>query len=328
MTIEWGGRVTKRARRQVEWTTCYRCPIGGTELLPASHSAAMSLTARQLLRRIAPTVLVASFAACNRQPPASLRPTADLSVGLRQARWGANVQATFEGGKLIYASDGIPNHARTAQYAIPGAGGFRAENDPTRAQNYRFSIPTSPVKAGTPTPTNLGVIGVMISGASLFNPYEGDGRTIAMQSNIAVTGSDGKPVWFLDSCAGHPQPMRGTYHYHALPKCVTAVVDAPNGPSHIIGVAFDGFPIYGDRDINGVRVEPVALDRCNGITSATPEFPNGVYHYVLLDVTTENSSIRCFSGVVDASLMRRAGPGMGGAGGRGGPGGGPPESHH
>ncbi len=29
------------------------------------------------------------------------------------------------------------------------------------------------------------------------------------------------------------------------------------------------------------------LEQCNGVTSATPEFPNGVYHYVLL--TAANS---------------------------------------
>ena len=47
---------------------------------------------------------------------------------------------------------------------------------------------------------------------------------------------------FLDDCAGHPTPM-GQYHYHALPKCVTATVDETDGASHIIGIAFDGLSL-------------------------------------------------------------------------------------
>ncbi len=242
--------------------------------------------------------------------------TVDLSAGFSQARWASNVTVTQENGKLRYRSNGIPNHARDAEYAVgvgpgplPTAANAVAIADPTTTQNYDFSIPLTPTKAATATATNMGTIGVMISGASLFNPYEGDGVTVATQSNFSVKGTGGTDVWFLDSCSGHPTPMMGMYHYHALPKCVTATVDGSTGPSHIIGIAFDGYPIYGNRDISGTVVPAAALDTCNGITSATPEFPNGVYHYVLLDVAGPASSIRCFTGVVDPSLVQSM-PGM------------------
>ena len=151
----------------------------------------------------------------------------------------------------------------------------------------------------------------MISGAALFNPYEGDGTTVAMASNFTVDDSDGNTWAFLDSCNGHPTPM-GAYHYHALPTCVTSQVDTAGGPSHIIGVAFDGYPIYGDRDAAGKHITAAQLDTCGGITSPTPEFPNGIYHYVLLQATNATSSIRCFTGTVDASLTSMQGmhPGM------------------
>jgi hypothetical protein len=251
----------------------------------------------------------------------------DMTSGFQGAHWGTNVTVTFANGNMTYVSDGIPNHPRDAEYAIPGRNGGTVMTDPTRAQNYRFTIPMTPVPAAKPTPTNMGVIGVMISGASLFNPFEGDGRTIAMQSNFAVQNANGDSVWFLDRCNGHPQPMMGTYHYHALPVCVVADVDGATGPSHILGVAFDGYPIYGDRDINGKPIDPMTLDVCNGIDSPTPEFPQGVYHYVLLNTTLSNSSINCFHGVVDPSLQQRgmhSGPPGGGARGGGPPGGGPP----
>ena len=201
---------------------------------------------------------------------------------------------------------------------IPTAATATAGKDPTKAQSYDYKIPSTPKKASATTPASLGVIGVMISGAALFNPYEGDGTTVATQSNFSVKNSQGQDVWFLDHCNGHPNPM-GSYHYHALPPCVTASVDSPDGPSHIIGIAFDGYPIYGDRELSGKKLKESDLDACNGITSATPEFPNGVYHYVLLDIAGPASSIRCFSGTVDSSRTSTK-TGMGGMA----PGGGQP----
>ena len=244
--------------------------------------------------------------------------TGDLTAGFKQTSWGANVTVTYANGSLRYVSDGLPNHTRDAEYALPNAGGraiptaatATAGKDPTKAQSYDYTISLTPEKASATTPASLGVIGVMISGAALFNPYEGDGTTVATQSNFSVKNSQGQDVWFLDHCNGHPNPM-GAYHYHALPSCVTSKVDTTNGPSHIIGIAFDGYPIYGDRDLSGKKLTESDLDSCNGITSATPEFPEGVYHYVLLDVAGPASSIRCFSGTVDSSLTSMK-AGMGG----------------
>ena len=49
------------------------------------------------------------------------------------------------------------------------------------------------------------------------------------------------------------------------------------------------------------------LDACNGITSSTPEFPNGAYHYVLpIGVTTKNASINCYSGTVSTAVIAEA----------------------
>ena len=92
-----------------------------------------------------------------------------------------------------------------------------------------------------------------------------------------------------------------------LPTCITSVVDGSSGPSHLIGLAFDGFPIYGDRDATGQKVTASQLDACNGITSPTPEFPEGIYHYVLLPTADASSSIKCFTGIVDTSLLSMGG---------------------
>jgi len=230
--------------------------------------------------------------------------------GLKSAKWSSDITITYSDTQLEYKSNGIPNHTRQVEYAlpdngvrVPSAATAYAGTDPTKKQSYDYKIPIKPTKAVSKTKTSLGLIGVMISGAGLFNPYEGDNSTVATASNFTVKNASGQDIAFLDSCSGHPTPM-GQYHYHALPSCVTAQVDVANGPSHIIGVAFDGYPIYGDKDINGKQVAVEQLDECNGITSVTPEYPNSIYHYVLLNTNTNRSSINCLSGVVDASLTQ------------------------
>ena len=255
-------------------------------------------------------------------------------VGLKKTKWGKNITVTYGKSYVRLRASGIPNHSRPKYYAVPNAGVVvpnastaHTVEDPTKAQNYDYKIPTSPKKASKTTDAPLGSIGFMISGSPLYNPYEGDGSTVAMANNFYLTADDGSKAPFVDDCAGHPTPGMngggGAYHYHGLPNCVVAETDTGTGPSHIIGVAFDGFPIYGSRDIKGRKVPVSKLDKCNGITSATPEFPKGIYHYVLPGTADATSSIRCFHGKVDSSLITQM-PNMGGPPGGGPPGGGPP----
>jgi YHYH protein len=243
------------------------------------------------------------------------------AAGFKQAKWGANVTITYGDTYIEYKSNGIPDHERATEYAIPNAGVMiptaataHAGADPTKAQSYDFKLPNTPKVATKPTAANLGTIGLMISGAALYNPYEADNMTVALASNFTVKDASGNDVAFLDACNGHPNPM-GAYHYHGLPACITAKVDTDKGASHIIGIAFDGYPIYGNKDADGNVITSKQLDACNGITSPTPEFPSGIYHYVLLAAPDSTSSIKCFTGEVDPNLMHMI---------MGPPGGGPP----
>lgn len=227
---------------------------------------------------------------------------------LRKAKWAGNVSVSFSDGSFRYRSDGVPKRGVLKEYAVPNPfvvvpnetnAHIAPSSEVVKKQIYNFEITTEPRKAKKPTDVFTGPVGVMINGALLFNPYEGDGETVAMASNFTLTNAAGEQVPFLDGCNGHPSPGPiYAYHYHGLPVCVTETVDKSKGPSHIIGVAFDGFPIYGDRDVKGRQIKAGQLDRCNGITSPTPEFPQGVYHYVVLDIAAAKSSIDCFRGRV------------------------------
>jgi len=171
------------------------------------------------------------------------------------------------------------------------------------------TINICPAQASTTTATSLGAIGYLISGTAMFNPYEMNASTPAVADNASYTFTDGtgtqQTAYFLDQCNSHSNGS--TWHAHGNPNCVTSQVDTSTGPSHIIGIALDGFPIYGGRDINGNIVNVSQLDACNGITSATPEFPSGAYHYVLpIGVTTQYASINCYKGTVSAGTMAAA----------------------
>ena len=87
-----------------------------------------------------------------------------------------------------------------------------------------------------------------------------------------------------------------------------------NGHSLLIGFALDGFPIYGpvgkkdgkskimkssytgknDNNGNPLYIEGSGdLDECNGINSITPEYPEGIYHYVMtIEAGTDGKVLR------------------------------------
>ena len=263
------------------------------------------------------SVLLAGGIAWNSQKQSSAATGAiyDTVSGVKAAKWNSSVTLSYTADVVTLKTNDIPNHERDAYYAVPNAGVVvpnastaKVMKDPTKAQNLSFKIPLHPQYLTTTTASPLGSIGLMISGSVLFNPYEGDGKTVAMSSNFLIKDSQGNKAYFVDHCSGHPTPNAGEYHYHALSACISKKVDTTTGPSHIEGLALDGFPIYGPRDAKG-KVVPVAnLDKCNGILSATPEFPKGIYHYVLPQTSNASSSIRCFHGKVDTSQIQQMPP--------------------
>ena len=186
---------------------------------PAGETVAESAIASDTV--VTDTTAPAADATAAESAPVAQGST-DMTSGLKGAKWASNVKVTIADGTFRFVSDGLPNHVRQAEYALPNAGvcvpdasTATAGADPTTAQSYDYSIPTVPTKNASPTDASLGTIGVMISGAALFNPYEGDGSTVAMASNFTVKNAKGEEVAFLDSCNGHPTPM-GQFHDHAL----------------------------------------------------------------------------------------------------------------
>ena len=222
---------------------------------------------------------------------------------------GTGVPYEHQAYYLVPVTTGGTVVATTASGIQLGVMAYAGTGLSTSVKAISATFNTCPTKAASTTATGGGAIGFMFSGTVLFDPYEAT-NTVALGDNASYTfastacGGTTCTASFLDSCNQHTAGGMGgsTWHYHGVPSCWTSFRDG-TGPSHIIGIALDGYPIYGGYDANGNAVSASSLDACNGITSATPEFPSGAYHYVLpVNTTTAQSSISCYAGTVSATL--------------------------
>ncbi|MDQ7948374.1 MAG: YHYH protein [Pedobacter sp.] len=179
---------------------------------------------------------------------------------------------TSDGTYLTIKTNGLPDH-KSAYYATNNTlyenfvgvtfGGYTFNKNPNSmaSQNYTFKIPLNPTVAATHASTPMGPIGVAINGVPLYNQYAGGGAALS-----------GEIVSF-DQGYGHPDPG-SHYHYHVEPIKLTAT----KGSEALMGFLLDGFPVYGPKE-NGATVPTASLDAYHGHTSATADFPGGIYHY-------------------------------------------------
>jgi hypothetical protein len=248
-------------------------------------------------------------------------------AGIKAAKWGENITITLGKDSFRYVSKGLPNHEMPDQYVVPKGNNqppFSGDDDSNfevvdtkdfvKETPIDIIITLNPVYSEEVTQTELGMIGVIISGSRLFNDYENPQRTVVAIDDQHRIGS----AAFLDDCNAHPLQSGHGYHYHGVPECIRNA-GAPGNHSPIIGVLLDGFPVYGKKGEAGKEMTNATLDECSGHFGPTPEFPQGIYHYHL---TSDKApySIDCFHGDVSNVKFERRQQGV-----NGGPPGGPPD---
>ncbi|MBU2936458.1 MULTISPECIES: YHYH protein [Pacificibacter] len=246
-------------------------------------------------------------------------PRIDTSAAVASADWADNVSITVDDAAdtFTFQSDGIPDHGFADKYLIP--------SDPTdqpfadkpaeffdmvNSADYFVESPidttitTLPTYSEEVTDTSLGRIGVALSGAQIFNDYEDFERTVTAQDDQVIHDH----VAFLDECNGHTLVDGSDYHYHGIPVCLTVRLDIEGEHSYMLGVLEDGFPVYANQDLNGAEIGSDELDECSGHVGATPEFPDGIYHYHL---TADEAPymIDCYHGEIEQASMTMGGGG-------------------
>jgi hypothetical protein len=139
-----------------------------------------------------------------------------------------------------------------------------------------ITIDAVPDLTGSTLETQLGTIGIAVSGSSLFNDQEGGGPLDQAAASLDWTGA-------------HIGP--GVYHYHLEPKAFS------NDDENLVGVLLDGVFIYG-RKCNSTGTYPTDLDSSGGHTSST-QYTDGdeEYHYhIINEVYSTTGSYIVFAG--------------------------------
>ena len=172
---------------------------------------------------------------------------------------------------ITIVTNGLPDHDFESTLACSQG------NDCTRAQNYEWIIPRSPVNdtTGGHDATNcpeangdyecaaaLGEVAIAVNGVPFYGPEDGPGGD-AVASQHGAYEEDRQPI-VLGVCHAH-NGQGGTFHYHADANCLhwhpeegetmfdydvstpAAVAQNTANGSHsaVIGVSMDGYPIYG-----------------------------------------------------------------------------------
>ncbi len=227
-----------------------------------------------------------------------------------------DVSYVIEDGNITISTNGLPNHdfhsgdgccasSQTKSYTIP----LEPIDDP----DCNPSISTENCVMAP----ERGAVAVAVNGVAIYGPEDGPGGD-AVAMHEGAYEEDRQDIW-LGLCHGHSGPGgeyhyhadSNCMHWHpegeqtwlnySMESSRTVAEHSP-----IIGFALDGYSIYGfvgwddDEEVvemtssyrlkdgetgyNGIDdYEYIAelgdLDSCNGHYAATPDWPEGIYHY-------------------------------------------------
>ena len=207
-----------------------------------------------------------------------------------EVSWDYRFSVSVSGDFRTLETIDFPNH-NTGVFPIASDDeAFNYDRNPNSIteQDLRWVLPSNPIKGDSPQCLNMGTIGMMTTGAVLFNALDGEGRDAAAHET-------------LDNCDGHPE-RTGEYHYHNLSSCNLATGSAD---VTVVGWALDGFPIVTGY-IDGHAPTNADLDVCHGrdTTVAINGEPVDTYAYWM---TAEYPySLGCYWGTevaTEAELM-------------------------
>ncbi|PAJ71905.1 hypothetical protein CJF42_24160 [Pseudoalteromonas sp. NBT06-2] len=189
----------------------------------------------------------------------------------------------------------------------PGAGGALdgsacLEATPDDNLTLTFLIPATPKNATSNNTIDIVEhLGVSKDGI----PITGHPPSATQGPQGMTASSDSAGIPAIDPCGGHIDPF-GYYHLHFGSEEMENVLTANElsdfvmcynfvqSETDFIGYAKDGYPIYASKDQNDTI--PENIDECQGHTSATADYPNGVYHYHVSNSSAPNLPT-CLKGV-------------------------------
>ena len=185
-----------------------------------------------------------------------------------------DIYLSSNGASVTIETTGLPNH----ETVYWGTGNALYLNEPTvqltpsiiSSNNNAATIivDATPDLSGNTVATQMGTIGIAVSGSAIFNDQEGGGALDAAAASLDWTGA-------------HIGP--GVYHYHLEPVAFT------NDDDELAGILLDGVFLYG-RKCNSIGTYPTDLDASGGHTTST-QFTSGEdeYHYHIINELYSNT---------------------------------------
>jgi YHYH protein len=203
----------------------------------------------------------------------------------------ARVNIARSGGRVRIAGNGLPVGAVTGRFPIASTDpAYAYDRNPNSIseQHVALTLP-APARARRPGCLTGGPVGYAVNGVAIFDALDAENRDAVAHE-------------ILDRCGGHPE-RSGTYHYHAIPACLTNKVHGAG--AKVVGWMLDGYPIVSEPGVTDSK-----LDACHGRTSTIALFGHRVrtYHY---DATPEYPyTIGCYHGTPlrEAPASAPAGP--------------------
>ncbi len=250
---------------------------------------------------------------------------------------------TFQdtGSKRVVVANAIPDHPI-------GDFPNRHDPVSLRPQSLKLEIPLKPELSETPVPLGMWLFGIAINGVPFdpSGPFwKRDGHS---GWQFEVLHPRAAVAFGIDSNRAHTQGRGlYHYHGLPAGLLWNSKNAAPDAVMLLLGYAADGYPIYGPEcpgdpldlksrtrrlrssyrirtgsrqggpggRFDGIFVEDFEycpgygdLDECNGRFGPTPEFPDGIYHYVLTDEFPQVP--RVYRGKPDRSFRHGPPPGV------------------
>ena len=194
----------------------------------------------------------------------------ELSSAFDQFSDAVTVMLSDDGTEIYIETTGFPNHTSiywnptNALYIDESTVRKTTENTfigGGRGEASSFTFDATPNLTGASVATQLGTMGIAVSGSAIFNDQEGNGD---------LDGAAGS----LDWAGAHKGP--GVYHYHLEPRPIT------NNDEKLVGILLDGVFIYG-RKCHSTGTYPTDLDASGGHTSITQYEDKAIYHYHIIN---------------------------------------------
>jgi hypothetical protein len=229
----------------------------------------MQRLANLMLAALIGTAGSASACSSDGATSTTMTTTAADSVPAVFAAFGNGVEVSRDGNYIVLHTTDLPDHkspyfaTTDSRYTAYNGTNPNFSLNPNRiaSQQITLRIPVAPAVAASHAATPLGPIGISLNGVVFYNQYNGQSNPLTVEINS------------FDQYNGHPQ-QSGMYHYHVEPTYLTAT----HGSDALLGFLLDGFPVYGPVE-NGKTITNADLDSYHGHTSATKEYPAGIYHY-------------------------------------------------